>query len=156
MDAEHHLGQGDAGTVLVGRHAQTARQDQFGAAAHAGTVHRGHGGAGEPGQCFVHALAVLDVLAHGVLARVFHELADVRAHRKARGLARMDDDAGGHVDRQPLDDLIQLVQHGTIDRIDAAAGAVERQRHQAIVLVGPPVVESQSFEHGGRHMVEEA
>jgi hypothetical protein len=119
-------------------------------------VHRGHGGAGQPGQRFVHALAVLDVLAHRVLLRILHELVDVRAHCKTRGLAGMDDDAGGHVDRQPLDDLLEFIQHGTIDRIDAAAGAVERERHQAVVLVGLPMVESQSFEHGDRHMVEEA
>jgi len=156
VDAEHHLGQADAGGLVVGRHALAAGQDQFGAATHARAVHRGHRGAGQPGQGVIHALAVLDVFAHRVLARVLHELVDVRAHRKARGLARMDDDAGGHVDRQPLDDLLQLVQHGAVDRVDAAARAVERERHQAVVLVGLPVVESQSFEHGDRHMVEEA
>ena len=100
---------------------------------------------------------MLDVLQHGVVSGVFDELLDVGAHRKTRRLGRMDDDASGLVDRQPLDNLFKLVQHRARDRVDAAVGAVQGQRDNAVVaFAGLPVVEAQSFEHGDRGVVEEA
>ena len=149
MNAQLHFGQGDAGFFVVDRDALAAGQDQFGAAAHAGAVHGRHRGTGQARQRFVDALAVLDVFQHGVVLRIVDEGLDVGAHRKPRGLGRMDDDAGRLLDRQPFDDQFEFVQYRAGNRVDAAVGTVESQRDDAVVaFAGLPVVEAQSFEHG--------
>jgi hypothetical protein len=149
MDAEHDLGQADAGLVVVRGDALAASEDQLGAAAHAGTVHGGHAGAGQSRQRFVHALAILDVFQHGGVARIIDEFADVGADRETGGLGRMHDHARWLFDRQPLDDQPEFVEHRARDGVDAAAGAVEGEGDDAGVIdVDPPMSETQSFEHG--------
>ena len=143
MNAQLHFGQGDAGFFVVDRDALAAGQDQFGAAAHAGAVHGRHRGAGQARQCFIDPLAVLDVLQHRAAPGVILELGNVRTDGEAGGLGGMNDHPGRVLDRQPFDDLPQLVQHGTRNGVDAAAGAVEGEGDDAaVVLVGFPMIEA--------------
>ena len=140
MDAQHHLGQADTRLVVVCSNAVAAGEDEFGTATHAGAMHRSHRRAGQAGQRLVDALAVFDVLQHGVVPGIVDELLDVCAYGKTRWLGRVDDHARRLVDRQTFDDLLEFVQHGAGDRIDAAVGAIKRQRDNAfVVFAGFPV-----------------
>ena len=49
---------------------------------------------------------------------------------------------------EALDDLGQLVEHGARERVDRAAGTVQRQHHDAVGITGGlPMLETQAFEH---------
>jgi hypothetical protein len=110
MDAELHLRQCDARFRRARGDAHSARQREFGAAAHARAVDRGDGRHRQAREPFEHPLAMLDFLAHRALAVVAFEFLEVGAHGETRGFARMDHHGSGALDRDAFQHAVQFVQ----------------------------------------------
>jgi len=152
MDAELHFGQADLRFGCGRRDAHPARQRQFGAAAHTGTVQchdRGHLQAGEP---LEHPLAVFDRGQYRAIAFVLGEFVQIGADRESGRFCGMDHNSTRALDGDALHDRVQFVQQYPRQRIDFAAHAVHRQHHQAIRFhAGLPMAEPQSLKHAEPH-----
>ncbi len=149
MQAELDLGQADPRRRIARGDTVPARERELGPAAHAVSVDRRDGRAGQPCELLEHALAVFDRVLDRAALRIAREFPEIGADRKAARLARADHDASGRLEREPLDDLLELVDDRAAERVDRTCGAIECQRHDAVrVAFGAPTRKTQPLEHG--------
>src|SRR3546814_4086067 len=92
-------------------------------------------------------LAAADRVADRALRVEFGEFADVGAGDEALRLARTQHQPLWRVQREPLEQRLQLDQHVLGEGVDRLAGAVEREHDDAVLaLLGLPVAEAQRSE----------
>jgi hypothetical protein len=109
QDAQLHFGQADAG--VVGGHAVTAGQGQFGATAQTVAVDGGNSRYAQGRQLLVDGLATGDRIADRALHIELLELLQVGTGNEAGGLGRSDHHRPWRIDGDALDQRIQFQQH---------------------------------------------
>src|SRR5690606_27834554 len=106
-----------------------------------------HRGAAQLGQPLERLLAAADRVTDRALGVELGELANVGAGNEAPGLARAQHEPFRRIQREALEQGLQLDQHVLGEGVDRLAGAVEREHDDAVLaLLGLPVAEAQSVE----------
>ena len=106
-------------------------------------VQRGDGGKGQFRESLEHLLPAADRVVDVASGVEFGELLDVGASDEAAGLGRAQHQAARRIERQPLQEAVELDQDLLGKRVDAGAGAVEGQHHDAVVaLLQLPMLEA--------------
>ncbi len=109
MDAETHLGQTQAGRLVVAGDAISTGQRQLQAAPQTVAVNHGRGGEGQRGQTVKHLLTGARELSGARGIRDVPELTHVGTDDETTGLSRADDQAVDCLLRDIGNELIQLL-----------------------------------------------